>query len=579
MNNIKLIPFFIGLLFIVSCEDEYADYTPPQDDFADVSWLVGLNPSVGVDAQFAVNQDTGISFFNLAQGAVSSEWIITGEDKFLKEGWNNQDSIPLFIDESAGLTSSKGKAHIMLRNSLSDTITLINKFKQPVSSNMSDAYEDSVLEKEYEEDGLFVYETKFVFDVYAYLNPAFSVFQDGNEILTITEDDMPSLADQDNWPVVEVEAGNGLTIVNNSTEGRPNGATWFSPNGVPAQSGAFDQATIKFFKQGTFNAGRFRSMRVSPLPTSNSEKLIPLKVKVIQSSQPFTFDGALEEAQNETISFRVNGEVVPFSGQENSFTVSVKNGNGFNQNIPVANAKVSDDNPIFIELELSQPIYNSDEITVSYTGTGIESLDQRTLEPFGPELVAMNFGNNVLPSNAWGSFELDGGGVNNAYASSKYYIPPGQGNDQYGDLIYERVTTRSYTGGASMQYKLPDVSAIPVVNLFGFGLADPSGLSAGTYNVSMWVYVEPGTTLQGFKMEFGNPIYEYDVLFDISSIDKGKWVKVDANIPLVIPTDLGVGDANRRTTLRVLASENPGVTGPQLMYFDELSLVPVEVRP
>ena len=409
-------------------------------------------------------------------------------------------------------------------------------------------------------------------------------------MLNVTENDIPNINDESTWPVIEVEAATGLTFVDKSTVGRPNRVTWLIPDGVPSQSGTLAQLSqeVKFYKLGTYNAGTIRSLRqvqtvngvVDNAPVASVEKIIPLKVKVVQSSQPFVFDNALKENENEVIEFRVNGEVKAFSGEEANFTVNVKNAaTGFDQDIAVQTARVKEGNSTFIELILSAPIYNSDVVTVSYNGTTILSADDRSLAPFTNQKVQMYFGDNVLPANSWGSFEPEGGGVNNAFATGKYFIPGGQGNGQFGagEEIFTRSTDKSYEGGASMRYKLPDV-AIPTVNLFGFGLADgPGGMPAGTYQVSYWVYVEPGTTLTTFRMEFGNPVLDY-LYFDISTIAKGKWVRVVADAPAVIPVDLSSSDAQRRTTLRVLAEDNPGVSGAQLMYFDQLSLIKLEER-
>ncbi|QQY83285.1 hypothetical protein JJL45_04660 [Tamlana sp. s12] len=585
MKNFNIYMLFFSLLLVFACEEEYADYTAP-DDLSDVSWVVGLDPNnPSPEAKYKLNTGSYVPFMNLSQGASSSEWMIEEGNYFLKTGFKASDTLDNFIDEDLGTSMDHEKAFILFKNSGTNTVRLINKFKEPVTPNMSG--NDSLVVKidTYEENGEYVVDTKFIFDVYADVLPAFSVLQNGNEIINVSEDDIIDINDQNTWPIVEVEAASSLTFKDNTTTGRPNRAEWRIVQGVPNQiiTDAQTETEIKFYKLGTFNAGIFRSFR-TPIqgdlaPQYSAQKIIPLKVKVIQSSQPFVYDGALTEAANETISFRVTGEVVPFAGQESNFTVHVNNPtSGFNQDIPVQTAKVRASDATFIELILAAPIYNSDEITVSYSGSSIESADSRTLEPFGPELVQMHFGNNVLPANSWASFELTGGNVDNAFASSKYWIPPGQGNGQYGDLIYERVTTKSYTGSASMRYQIPDVS-IPLINLFGFGLADsPNGLDAGTYQVSYWVFIEPGTTINTFRTEFGNPTYGY-LNFDISTAPRGQWVKVTADAPLVVASKITSSDANRRTTLRILDMDNPGVSGPQEIYFDELSLVVIENRP
>ncbi|TNJ42391.1 hypothetical protein KFZ70_14510 [Tamlana fucoidanivorans] len=578
MKNIKFLTLFFCLLAVLGCEEEYAEYNPPQDNFEDISWLVGLNPNVGADTQFSINAETQISFFNLAQGANSSKWIIEEGNKFLKEGFKTNDSLPLFIDPNLGTTSTNGKAYVLFRNAGDNKVTLINTFDTPVTSNMSDTYKDHVIESITEENGVYTYQVDFLFDVYALLNPAFSVLKDDVEILNVTEDDMPSLEDEANWPVVEIEAATSLTFVDNSVVGRPNGGTWFIPDGVPSRVGAAQPANINFYKLGTFNAGTFRSLRAAPLPTSNTEKLIPLKVKVIQSSQPFQFDGVLKEDENEIISFRVNGEVNDFSGAESHFTVNVQNG-AFNQDIPVALAKVREDNAIFIELSLAQPIYNSDIITVSYDGNGgLQSADNRTLQAFGPENVAMFFGGNVIPEKAHASFEEPSGAANRAFALNYF---TGNGNiidGPNGLYVYERVEGPNVPvsdGNASMKYSTLASNPIPNVNLWSFGLARIQDIPAGTYKMTYDIFIEPGTTLKTFRTEFNKPEFSRQI-WDIENVERGKWVTVENQV--VLNADITAAD-NLRFTFRPHALENVGVTGPQLLYIDNLQFIEIEVRP
>jgi hypothetical protein len=504
----------------------------------------------------------------LSQGAVSHEWQIQEGNHFLKEGFGINDSLPAFIDETAGLSITRPKAHVFFRNSGFNTVRLLNKFSEPVTYK---SRLGNLVAKQ--EGSLWVIDTTFTFDVFAKLKPAFKVYQDGVEILNVTEADMPKIEDKDSWLTVDVEAGSSLTFEDLSQVGRPNGRSWRFPDGTPNQVGGVT-ANVKFFKLGVFT-GEMRSFRVAPLPTATEIKLIPLKVNVIPSSQPFVFSGNLKEDQNEVISFQVNGEVVPFSGQEANFTVHVTNAaSGFDQDVPVQQATVRSDDATYIKLTLTQPIYNSDIITVSYNNAtdGIKSTDTRVLQSFTPKNVQMFFGNNILPGNGWASFELSGGGVNNAYASSEYFIPGGQGNGQFGDLIWERVTTKSFDGSASMRYKLPAGENIPLINLFGFSFAKPNGIPAGTYKVSYRVFKE-NSNLNAFRMEFGNPVTDIKI-FDISTIASGQWVEVSQTITFATPLP-----ANYRTTLRVFDADNPGITGPQLLYFDDLSLIVLEPRP
>jgi len=583
MKNKKIIIFLLSLLALWGCnQDDYADFTAP-DEFSDVSWLVSLDRSRNPAERYDINADTFMSFLNLAQNAVSTEWKIEEGNFFLKEGFKSNDSLVKYIDTDAGLSKISGKAHVFFRKSGLNTVTLINKFKTPVKTNISTNDATHVKIETYEENGLFVVKTEFIFDVYATIQPSFSVLKDGIEILKVTEADLPSLTKSDSWPTIEIEAATSLTFVDNTIVGRTNSRTWKTPDGVPGLSN-LKTSIVKFYRLGTFNAGSLTAARINTLPKAAVEKLIPLKIKVIKSKQAFVYDGALTEDASHKISFRVNGEVSPFTGAEGSFTVNVKNegkGSGFSLNIPVQSARVNAGDAIFIDLILAAPIYNSDVVTVSYNGNGnIKSADDRLLAAFNPSIVKMFFGASVLPGNSHPGFEIPGGNLTNANATSEFFVPgggaigSGSGNGQFGDLVWQRDESKSYTGFASMRYKIPNVANIPIVNLFGFFLSDgPNGVPAGTYKVSYWVFIEPGTTLKGFRIEFGNPITDIKI-FNIASVEKGKWVEV-SNV-ITFPNALS---GNTRTTLRILTDDNPGVSGAQLMYFDDLSLVPIQVRP
>lgn len=570
MKNIKIISFFLGLLLLASCnESEYKDYTAP-DELSDVSWVISLN-------RFAqnptwINQDTSISFFDLSQGTISHEWAIEQGNNFLKEGFNaNTDTLVNFIDESKGISSSDLKAHILFQNSGINKVRLFNKFSSPVTYRASSGVKTSV-----KEGDLWVIDTTFVFDVYAHLEPAFKVLKNGTEVISIAATDLPDIADESTWPVVEVEAATSLTFEDLTTIGRPNGRSWLAPDGVPSQTGGVT-AEIKFYKLGTFNAGTFRSVRFNELPGQTIEKLIPLKVKVIQSSQPFVFDNALTEDESEKISFRVNGEIAPFTGQQSNFTVNVKNtASGFDKDVTVASVGPKDGDATFMELSLTEPIYNSDVITISYNSTGgIKSADDRVLQSFTAQEVQMHFGNNVLPARGHASYEGPNAAANRAFAADYF-----TGNNNIlggGQFVYERVTSKFFAGDggiASMKYSTLSSNPVPNVNLWSFGLGKPTAIPAGTYRMSYMIWIDPATTLKTFRTEWNKPAFTRQ-LWDIENVEKGRWVRIFNTFT----TDEITPALNVRFTFRPHIAENAGVTGAQLLWVDDFQLVEIEVRP
>lgn len=571
MKNIKKYIVLCGIILaFLACEEkEYADFTPP-DELSDVSWLIGTQPFV--QNPFNINVETPISFLDLSQGTVSHEWIIEEGNKFLKTGWTSNDSIfDSFIREDVDLTLTEPKAFVLFRNGGFNKVRLLNKFNEKVVYRSSQGNLEAVQDSE----GLWVIDTTFTFDVYAKILPAFTVFKGSEEVLKITGEDETSLEDEANWPTVEIEAGQALFLLDNTVIGRSNGVVWLTPNGVPERSTGAN-SSVSFFKLGTYNLGSIRATRGDQLPQAIAEKVMPLKVRVIQSSQPFEFDGALTEDESEVIRFRVNGEVVPFTGEEDNFTVHVTNTvSGFDQDIAVASARVSEDNPIFVELVLTDPIYNSDEVTVTYNGNGnIQSVDERTLGAFGPEIVAMHFGESVIPEQAHASFEEASGAANRAFALNYF-----TGNNNIlgnNNFVFERSEVRSRVsdGSASMKWSTPANDPLPNVNLWSFGIARIEPIPAGTYRMSYDLFIEQGTTLKTFRTELNQPEFSRQI-WDIENEPRGRWITVTNTFTT---GEITTG-SNLRFTFRPHAAENPGVTGPQVMYIDNLKFIKIEERP
>ncbi|MGA9639581.1 hypothetical protein [Flavobacterium sp.] len=570
MKKINLISLFLVLLSLCSCsQSEYLDYTAP-DELSDVSFVTNFRENAN-----NINIDTHIAFFDLSIGAESHEWILEEGNSFLKTGFNLTDSLPKFIDNEAGIISNDPKAFVLFRKDGINKVRLLNKFKSYVSYkyNLGSVGTPIVKElKSVKQGDLWVIDTTFVYDVYGYIKPALRVLKGGNEVLNVKAEDKTSLANSASWPVIEVEAASPLTYEDITTVGRPNGGVWLTPDAVPGETSGKKIVEVKYYKLGTFNAGTLRSTRGNGLPVASVEKIIPLKIRVVKSSLPFVYDGALTEDATKTISFRVNGEVQDFIGKEGNFTVNVKNiAKGFNQNIPVQIARVKNSDKIFIELVLSAPIYNSDEITVSYNGLGdIMSADSRTLQAFGPEAVNMYYGVNILPNNGHSDFEQSITDKNRALATD-YYVGPANGPEA-GSLVWERITTRQQNGTASMQYKTAAGNVTPNVSLFSFGLGNPTAIPAGTYRMSYWIYIDPATTLKSFTTEFGNPITS-TYSWNIESLVKGEWVQVFKTI--TVPKI----ESGYRMGLSFKAGDNAGVTGAQLVFFDNWAFQAVETRP
>ena len=556
----------LGLLLLVGCNEKYAEYNAP-GEINDTSWIIGFDQNKSKEDAYLINIDTYISFLDLSQGYIDHEWQIEEGNKFLEEGFTKNDSLPLFIKNDETTTTDE-KAHVFFRKKGLNTVRLYNTFSGPVTRETSlGTYTAKKV------GDLYVVDTTFTFDVFGHIEPAFRILQDGVVVLEISEDDMPSLDNESEWPVVEVKAATALTYEDLSVEGRPSSRRWDVADGSPVSANGII-SNFKFFRLGTYNAGTITSNRFGSFPTASAEKIIPLKVKVIQSDLPFEVNGQIKELESEVLRFQVTGEIEDFSGQESFFTVNVKN-ESFDQDIPVSLAKKSESDGTYIELKLSQPIYNSDVITVNYAGGTIQSTDERNLADFtNVKTVVPHFGNNVMPGNGWASFEGEHSSVINAYAQD-YWLGANNKVDGSNTVgYYMRNTDKSFLGDASMKFESTDANPLPNVNLWGFAFSKPDPIKAGTYKMSYRIWLETGNTLKAIRTEINKPVFMQQV-WDIENTPRGSWQLITNE--LVLPQD--VTATNSRWAFRVHPQLNTGVTGAQVLYIDDFSLIEKEVRP
>ncbi|WP_010134785.1 SwmB domain-containing protein [Ochrovirga pacifica] len=594
MKN-KLIKILLCNLFLLaSCGKDYIDYEAP-GDIADTSWIIGYDQAKTTNTDenkpvsdaFSINIDTHISFIDLSQGYQEHRWIIEKGNHFLREKFTSKDSLPLFIKNNDTITDDI-KAHVFFRNSGLNKVRLFNTYKKPVSLKTSlGTY------KAKQVDDVWVVDTTFVFDVYGHIKPAFAIKKNnGTGVVTLinynadgtvtansaaagADFSIPSeeisLTDESTWPTVTIEAADGLIYEDVSEEGRPNSRRWASADASPTTSNV-KSVTMKYFKLGTYHAGTITANRVNidrVLPTAEATATIPLKVEVIQSTQPFVINGTINEDRNETLRFQVTGVVKPFTGQESFFTVHVTN-DGYDQNIPVSLAKVSDTNETFIELSLSEPIYNSDKITVNYQGGEIYSSDDRKLADFdAPKLVKNHFDSNILSGN----YSFEDGNSNPNHAFSIGYNIWNNNNDHSTGYYYERSTEAAAVGTASLKFET-DASGLPngTPFLYTSSFAAPSGIPVGLYKYAM--QIRRDSDIKAFVVNFNRHSLGL-ITINIENVPMdGKFheVAIPLNITEAMPS-------NQNMQIRIQTGANAGISpGAKKMFIDEISFIKLEPR-
>jgi len=557
MKKIFIISVLI-LTFITSCDD--SEYQAPYGDFSSLSWTTTEGFE---DADYVSALNNYIGFRDVSKNALTHSWSIPTDTNLLNGNFNaEQDTIYTnFVGAAGPLDSSEKLINVIFRNPGIKEIALRNTFKDSVT--------ESVLT-----NGVWVVNKIFTVNVFDDVKPMFKVMKGTEEVLTVSEADMPSEADAASWPTVIVEAGEQLTYIDLTTTGDPDARTWSFNGGAMDMSGA-ETVNLSYNGLGNFTAGSITSKRNDAAkPDGEATKLIPLKIEVVPSSQPFVLNGMITE-DSEVISLNVTGEIETLTGEEGNFTVHVVNtAAGFDQNIPVQSATVNSSDATQIDLVLSAPIYNSDVITVEYTAGNIGSVDFRVLESFTATNVLLHRSDNIITGAGldWTGYEVEattGNFLKKGYAEG-YWV----GNTNVPFLNLTRTTALSNSGASSMKYESP--SGVTTVKLQGswfthgakstFAIAT---LPAGDYDVSYMVYLEPGNTMLAFETEVQGGVL---TTWDISTLPRGQWVEVKNTI------NIATALTNKKFDLKINASDNVGVTGEQIMYFDDLSWRLLEAR-
>ncbi|ANW96244.1 hypothetical protein AXE80_08110 [Wenyingzhuangia fucanilytica] len=539
---IKIIQVFLFLSVLVSCSD---DELTALSDLTDATWTVseGNNQTTntgGIDYIKAVGEY--ISFIDLSQNALTHQWEIDEENKYLKTGFNAKDSLPLFINSSLGTITKDKAAHVLFLKSGINEVTITNTFKDSVNFFGKDII-PSVKKGD-------VYEITRTWkvDVYANLEPEFKISnQAGTELYNSISGLMPTDG------IIEIEAGEYLTYQDISTVGRANENLWrvTASNEKTAQSK--ETVNFTFFKIGEFSAGSLNLKRTGDLPAGSETREIPITVKVIQSSQPFTIasTGVTRAASNK-LSFNVSGELKNFTGEEANFNVSVVNPNGFNGNIAVTNAAISSTNTTTIELTLAGDIYNTDEVKVSYTPGNIQSVDNRTLESFTDEVVEFT-GGNILNYDHF-SFES-------------------MGNEWFLQNAAQWSFSSSFanSGSSSLSFSVANKASMGAnAKVQSTGNTDFK-VAAGDYTYSLYIYIDASSDLSKLVTNFSGPWNPQS--WDLTGVEKGKWVKLSKVITLADYDNTSAGK------LIFQVNKSDIVTEGATIYVDDISLVPVEVRP
>ncbi|WP_075602088.1 RagB/SusD family nutrient uptake outer membrane protein [Saccharicrinis aurantiacus] len=205
--------------------------------------------------------------------------------------------------------------------------------------------------------------------------------------LEVSSDDV--IDDSENWPILELKFDEKLKIVDATTVGEPNERNWYVDSELVTTGHSQSQEIIYIPKKlvnDPFMIGRLISERNTFNPNGKiyASVEVPLKVKVIPTTKPFTMISAHRENLNK-IQIYLSSSAQDIVGDiSSSFAVSINNADAgvSNKNIAVSELDFYNDMSFILELTLAEPIYTNDDIILSYTGSSLISLDERTLETF-----------------------------------------------------------------------------------------------------------------------------------------------------------------------------------------------------
>ncbi|WP_109831860.1 hypothetical protein [Reichenbachiella versicolor] len=466
------------VLGVWACESEYK----APNELKDLGWLVGHSDPI--EDTMYVSIGNSVSFLDLSQGAESHIWSVTSGNYFLNEGFDSDGNLYEAIKSKDTITSNPsahilfaqlGSARVRFYNTFSDSVTKIETMNIGTST-IADST-GTVFDSELD---LWVMDTTFYFRVFDTLKASFKVVHGTETILSVGPDEFP-LGNPVEWDTLTVEEGEELTFIDQSDQGNPTGRLWKLRGGM-VTSDTDESVTVSYSDLGYNVAGNIRVERKGrfndiPLPEDSVVKVIPLVVKVVESTEPINYQEEIALCPNGKIRILLEVSVDDFMDQEEFFSVSYTNphrGVTTQVDVPVTSVSLVAGKGNLIEISVEDPLYNDDDILVTYDGGSIRKR-QRKLQYFTDILVSTP-SNIELNSIVFG---FEGNNIDWEYNSTAL----SDGN--HVEASNEQVSA----GNSSL--KIISNSAPGWKKVFSpIGIDDFYRWTSGTYNYTIRVYVD-----------------------------------------------------------------------------------------
>ncbi|WP_281614859.1 hypothetical protein [Flammeovirga sp. SubArs3] len=411
------------------------------------------------------------------------------------------------------------------------------------------------------------------------LVPQYEIYHGETLVFAFNEgDEIPENTDE--WTSVTIKLNETLTFVDNTEKGLGNGRVW-TLNNADQETYTDETSYAQYPNVSTpFEAGTFKVTRtgVTGIPDAEEEVKIPV---MIQVNEALLKTSSLVQDAAKVISFETSTSVANIGADAAShFTVHITNPNGYDASSTISNVAIDPSNDRMIQLTVGETTYNSDEITIAYSGNGgITSATGNVLEGFDEESVVIyNTATNEFENPDMISVELGLTNLGNAHAEG-WYQDGGSDTDK---KKWARTTDLASDGDASMSY-VSDDRTLQASTLFSIhnihaGKTWDNGMknAPGDYMLTFDIYIPEGVDftsglITGFQDTSLPDNDKSSYTPDLSSVEKGQWV----TIKQIVSFDL---QANRRQLVLQVINPVPS-TGALEFYLDNFSCVAIEARP
>ncbi|NJB83681.1 hypothetical protein [Wenyingzhuangia aestuarii] len=501
----KLLKYIITLIVFmaigVGCQKE-EELTQP-NDFKGVKWVLS---DIEQTRERNISINDYISFVDFSIEPLSHEWKIQEEGTvFLKSKFSIEaEDYSKFIDKELGTKNTNYKANVLFTKPGIHQVKLINTFDRFVKNVFNTPAVFSV-----EKNGSWLYEDTFKIDVYQDIKPQAAIVY--NEV----ETDLStiSISDESTWPTIEVEAGEPVTFKDISI-GRPTKSIW-ELTGASPSTVQEKEAIVSFAEIESFSGFKLKIERdLTGLLEVSDSIMVPAKINVITPTKPLAINTAINIDASSIIEFGLNGKIENenFTATIANFTVSLNNSaKGVHRDMVIAAAKLSKEGTGIV-LELGEPIYADDVITISYNPGADESI---ITDVYGRTLKAFSNLSTVKKTLSYSNevFSFENPSAWTIPNKSKFFV--GFEETDLGQSL--RFESNDVGGGKGKTF-----SAISDKILSEF---DVPGTEFPVYKVSFKIKLEKNslgedTTIKSVNLKLGKLTVEFDDVFGLST---GEW--------------------------------------------------------